>query len=101
MVKRQSRSSRETDAPVIRYGRSRQRVAGRHRPACPTDSQRAEMELSLAQRQNSQYANKELKGRTPGNLGLSRVEGVGRDLLKSDTLGGRNLASTESVGEIR
>ena len=60
-----------------------------------------EMELSLAQRQNSQYASKELKGRTPGNLGLSRVEGVGRDLLKSDTLGGRNLASTESVGEIR
>lgn len=25
-------------------------------------------------------------------MGLSRVEGVGRDLLKSDTLGGRNLA---------
>lgn len=46
-----------------------------------------EMELSLAQREKSQDANKALKGRTSENLGLSRVESVGRNLLKSDTLG--------------
>ena len=59
-----------------------------------------EMELSLARRENSRYANKELKGRRPDNLGLSRVEGVGRNLLKSDALGGRYPAYTEGVGEI-
>lgn len=59
-----------------------------------------EMELSLAQRENSRYANKELKGRRLDNLGLSRVEGVGRNLLKSHTLGGRYPAYTEGVGEI-
>lgn len=61
----------------------RQRAAGRDCPAC-LNSRLApvlfstcfvEMELSLAQRENSRYANKELKGRRLDNLGLSRVEG--------------------------
>ena len=59
-----------------------------------------EMELSLARRENSRYANKELKGRRPNNLGLSWVEGMGRNLLKSDTFGGRYPAYTEGVVEI-
>lgn len=38
---------------------------------------------------------KELKGRTSENSGLSRVESVGRNLLKSDTLGKKPYAHRE------
>jgi len=103
MVARQSRSARERYAPMTRCGKSgRGRLGGTVQPAPQMASYTSfvEMELSLAQRENSRYANKELKGRRPDNLGLSRVEAVGRNLLKSHTLGGRHPAYTEGVGEI-
>lgn len=114
-LNRQSKSSRGTKAPTTLTGEVE---AERGRPAgnCPTCLAAAgfhlahicfvETELALAQRENSQDADKELKGRTSQNLGLSRVESVGRNLLKSDTLGkkpyaprecGRDLARSQNL----
>lgn len=107
-VVRQSRSSRETDVPMAPLcGRSRRRVVREGPPhrqpvsTCFLSICLVEEEASLAQRDTLQYANRSLKGRTADNLGLSRVEDVGRDLLKSDTLGGcgESLTYTESVGK--
>ena len=59
-----------------------------------------EMELGLIQRENSRDANKDSKGRTAEHSGLSRVESVGGNSLKSDTLGKKPYVCRD-VGEIQ